>query len=154
MTKNMDMTALDSMGLDELAKLPGAMLLDLKEEIAAAQAAIGQRVETLAKAIDRKYARRAKNAMTKAGKSHGTVNLTDGEITVKVEAKRRTSWDQDKLTRRLAKLSTKQRAQFVTERLSVTEAALKKAPASLRASLVAARTETVNAPSYTLERAA
>lgn len=151
---NLDMTALDSMDVSELAKLPAEMLLDLHNEIKEAQATLATRAATLADTIDRKYARRVKAALKREGKCYGTVTLTDGEITIKAELKRRTSWDQDKLARRIERLKPAERDALVTARFSITDAALKKASAPVRASLVAARTETVNAPDYTLKRAA
>jgi hypothetical protein len=153
--KNISLSALDTLPLDELAALPPGVLADLQQEANDSLALARKRSATLVDALDRRYGAVALVARQAAGKDTGTVKLTDGDYIVAVETKKAVHWNG------LEKLADKIRAggddpavYIVSEtKLTVREAAYKDWPADVRAAFEPYRTVNASRAAYRIERA-
>lgn len=154
--RNIDLSALDTMPLDELAKLPPLVLADLQQEANNALVKDRNRIAILTDALDRRYGEAAQKARQAAGKDTGIVRLADDGCAVIAETKKSVFWDADglaKLRDRIAVEGDDPAVYIVAEtKLTVREASFKEWPANIRAAFEPLRTVRPGKPSYRIER--
>jgi hypothetical protein len=138
----------------ELAQQPAEALhrlqLDAGDLLAAAKAV----VEHIDRAVDLKYADRARQLRLAAGKDTGVVHFDDGAVRVTADLPKRVEWDQRKLAdiaRRIA-ASGDDPAEFVEISYRVSEAKFNAWPESLKSAFVPARTVKTGKAKFTLGR--
>lgn len=156
--QNIDATALDSLSIAELAKLPPTLLADLCQETDAAIALWRKRRALLDFALDQRYGKQAQEARQKDGKDSGVIRLTDGECQIITDAKKSVYWDQTGL----AALAERIRAEgddpgvyiVAKTELTVRETAYKDWPENVRAAFEPHRTVKPGRASYRIERPA
>lgn len=156
--KNIDIRALDNMPLDELAKLPAAVLVDLQDEADNALAEARRRRANLDSVLARRYGDLVGAGLREQGKDTGTVRLTDGDYPVVCEIKKSVYWNADKLTElrdTIAAAGDDPGVYIVTKtELTVREASYATWPAPVRAVFEPARTVKAGKPQYRIERPA
>lgn len=138
----------------ELAQQPAEALhrlqLDAGDLLAAAKAV----VEHIDRAVDLKYADRARQLRLAAGKDTGVVHFDDGTVRVTADLPKRVDWDQRKLAdiaRRIA-ASGDDPGEFVEISYRVSETKFHAWPESLKSAFVPARTVKTGKAKFTLGR--
>ena len=153
--QNIDITALDTFSLSELAALPAAILRDLQDASDNALALARKRKAALDDALDRRYGPVAQAARLRDGKDTGTVRLPEGEHTVVAETKKSVYWDQPKLAEIALKIeaSGESAAVYIVTKteLTVREASYAAWPEEVRAAFEPARTVKAGKPVYRIE---
>lgn len=156
--RNIDITSLDTLPIDEVAKLPPEVLADLQQETNDALALARKRVTTLGDALDQRYGVSALSARQKAGKDTGTVKILDGDFTIVAETKKAVHWSQEGLAKLAEEIRTggdDPSVYIVTEtKFTVREAAYKDWPADVRDAFEPCRTVNASKPAYRIERKA
>lgn len=154
--KNIDITALDTLPVAELAALPPAVLVDLQDEVDASIAQAKKRRAALDQALDRRYSDLVATSRRDAGKDTGTVRLDDDGHHVVCEAKKSVYWDQAKLSglqNEIRDGGQDPDVYIITKtELTVREAAYATWPSAVREAFEPARTVKPGKPSYRIER--
>jgi hypothetical protein len=88
---------LPSLGLQDIAQLPVALLAMLQREIDERMALTKAAKARLDGALIVRCAARAAEERQAAGKDTGTIRLIDGDVTVVADLPKRVDWDQDRL---------------------------------------------------------
>ncbi len=155
MERNIDITALDTMPIDDLAELPATVLADLQDDAGNALALARKRVAILGHALDKRYGPPAQMKRYEQGKDAGIVRIKDGDCTVIAEAKKDVKWDQEKLSKLydLIKESEDPDVYMIKQTtLKVREASYASWPEGVRSAFEPARTVKTGTPSYRIER--
>jgi len=155
--KNIDISALDTMPIDELASLPPAVLVDLQDAAGNAMTLARRRVAMLGDALDRKYGKRAQAERQSMGKDTGIVRLNDDGYEVVAETKKSVVWDQAKLAKLYGQIQTQgedPEVYIVSQTvLKVREASYATWPKGVKSAFEPARVVKAGTPSYRIERA-
>jgi hypothetical protein len=152
MKPNIDITALGTLQIHELAELPIGVLADLQEEVDNALALARRRRAVLDYALDHKYGSDAQKMQLSQGKDSGIIRIDDGEFVVAADAKKSVIWNQDGL-RDLAELIRQSGGnpdEFIVteEKLTVRENAYKNWPSDIQKAFEQYRTVKVGKPTY------
>jgi len=138
----------------ELAQQPAEALrrlqLDAGDLLDAAKAV----VDHIDRAVDRKYADRARQLRLAAGKDTGVVHFDDGTVRVAADLPKRVEWDQAKLAdiaRRIV-ASGDDPSEFLEISYRVSETKFNAWPESLKSAFVPARTVKTGKAKFTLGR--
>jgi hypothetical protein len=137
----------------ELAQLPVELLAALQAELDHAAKQLKAASVKFNSALKVRYATRAAEARRACGKDTGTVRLIDGDYTVVADLPKRIDWDQEKLAqiaRNIAE-SGENPAEFIDNKLTVSERKYSALPEAWRRGLEPARTVKVGALKVTLE---
>lgn len=95
--KNIDVSALDNMAVEDAAALPIDHLCEFQDEIDEAEALWKKRKEALQTALDKRISEKAAAARLAAAKDTGTVHIPDGDLSVACTLSKRVKWDQEKM---------------------------------------------------------
>jgi len=126
----------------ELAQRPGEALHRLQLDAGDLLAAVKAVVEHIDRAVDLKYADRARQLRLAAGKDTGVVHFDDGTVRVTADLPKRVDWDQPKLAdiaRRIA-ASGDDPSEFLEISYRVSETKFNAWPESLKSAFAPART--------------
>jgi hypothetical protein len=142
---------------NDLTGLDLPQLLAAQDEAAGDLAAAKALSLVVAQELARRYGDSAKQALTQAGKSHGTTTLPlqDG-FAAKAEVKQTVKWDSDALMAVAQTLPWERVVALFSIKFSMSEMIYKGVSAlspELRAKIDAARTTVIGEPSVTLTRA-
>jgi hypothetical protein len=155
MKPNIDITALDTLQIHELAQLPVGVLADLQEEVDNALALARKRRAVLDLALDYKYGSDAQKLRLSEGKDTGIVRLDDGEFVVTSGSNKTVFWDQnglDNLAGEINQGGKDPAVYIVTERkLTVRENAYKSWPIHIQKSFEQYRTVKIGKPTYRID---
>ena len=138
----------------ELAQRPGEALHRLQLDAGDLLAAVKAVVEHIDRAVDLKYADRARQLRLAAGKDTGVVHFDDGTVRVTADLPKRVDWDQAKLAdiaRRIA-ASGDDPSEFLEISYRVSETKFNAWPESLKSAFVPARTVKTGKAKLTLGR--
>ena len=126
----------------ELAQRPAEALHRLQLDAGDLLAAVKAVVEHIDRAVDLKYADRARQLRLAAGKDTGVVHFDDGTVRVTADLPKRVDWDQPKLAdiaRRIA-ASGDDPSEFLEISYRVSETKFNAWPESLKSAFAPART--------------
>jgi len=138
----------------ELAQRPAEALHRLQLDAGDLLAAVKAVVEHIDRAVDLKYADRARQLRLAAGKDTGVVHFDDGTVRVTADLPKRVDWDQAKLAdiaRRIA-ASGDDPSEFLEISYRVSETKFNAWPESLKSAFVPARTVKTGKAKLTLGR--
>lgn len=138
----------------ELALQPGEALHRLQLDAGDLLAAVKAVVEHIDRAVDLKYADRARQLRLAAGKDTGVVHFDDGTVRVTADLPKRVDWDQAKLAdiaRRIV-ASGDDPSEFLEISYRVSETKFNAWPESLKSAFVPARTVKTGKAKFTLGR--
>ena len=138
----------------ELAQRPAEALHRLQLDAGDLLAAVKAVVEHIDRAVDLKYADRARQLRLAAGKDTGVVHFDDGTVRVTADLPKRVDWDQPKLAdiaRRIA-ASGDDPSEFLEISYRVSETKFNAWPESLKSAFVPARTVKTGKAKFTLGR--
>lgn len=150
MESNINISMLDSLSLDELARLPAAVLFDLQEAITAEMDAAKAHTRTFAGVLTKRYHERDRDTRLAAAKPSGIIRFEDEGLTVAADAPKQVHWDRDKLEAALRKLEPQIAERYAKRTLVVEERRFAEAPAGVKSLLEPARSVAVGKPSYHL----
>lgn len=151
MDRNIDVAALETMPLEDLAQLPAAVLLDLQNAVSHETEIARTHARTLAAALAQRYGLKEKEARQADAKPTGRIRFDDEGFVVVAEAPKQVHWDRDKLTAAFDKFPVHIAEQYAKWSIVVEERRYAEAPPSLRAALEPARTVSVGKSTYHLE---
>jgi hypothetical protein len=138
----------------ELAQQPAEALHRLQLDAGDLLAAVKAVVEHIDRAVDLKYADRARQLRLAAGKDTGVVHFDDGTVRVTADLPKRVDWDQPKLAdiaRRIV-ASGDDPTQYLEISYRVSETKFNAWPESLKSAFVPARTVKTGKAKFTLGR--
>lgn len=138
----------------ELAQQPAEALHRLQFDAGDLLAAVKAVVEHINRAVDLRYADRARQLRLAAGKDTGVVHFDDGTVRVTADLPKRVEWDQRKLAdiaRRIG-ASGDDPAEFVEISYRVSETKFNAWPESLKSAFVPARTVKTGKAKFMLGR--
>lgn len=156
MTSNrVTLAQLDEMPIEEAARLPVEQLVMLLEEAAEMKAAAKAADDRLHSILTLRYADSAAEARKVAGKDTGTVNLRDGDFTIRADLPKRVVWDQAKLREAVEAIRGwgEDPADYVAVEMKVAETKYNAWPSSIKGLFEPARTVGVGKPTFTIEPA-
>lgn len=136
----------------ELAVCEAQWLLQLKSAAAERLAAAKAVVEHIDRALEMRYATRARELRLNAGKDSGIVHFDDGEVRITADLPKKVAWDQSKLaqiSQRIA-ASGEDPTQYVDISYRVCETKFNAWPQTLKSAFEPARTLSVGKPSFRL----
>ncbi|MBK8084272.1 MAG: hypothetical protein IPK28_10930 [Devosia sp.] len=136
----------------ELAQQPGEALHRLQLDAGDLLAAVKAVVEHIDRAVDLKYADRARQLRLAAGKDTGVVHFDDGTVRVTADLPKKVDWDQNQLAdiaRRIA-ASGDDPTQYLEISYRVSETKFHAWPESLKSAFVPARTVKTGKPAFRL----
>ena len=136
----------------ELAALASESLFQLKNDAADLLSAAKAIVEHVDRALDLKYADRAKALRLAAGKDTGVVHFDDGHVRITTDLPKRVEWDQQRLAeivRRIAE-GGENPAEYVEIGYRVSETKFNAWPESMRGAFAPARTLKTGKPGFRL----
>ena len=109
-------------------------------------------LEHIERALDMRYAQRAKALRLAQGKDSGIVHFDDGEVSVTADLPKKVEWDQATVARLVANITAcgDDPSQYVEISYRISETKFNAWPDSLRKPFSAARTVKVGKPSYRL----
>jgi hypothetical protein len=143
MTPNITIAALDTMGADEIAELPAAVLLDLQDELERFVESAQQRADRFRHALDLRYGQDASLMLAGRQAESGTIRVMDHDAqnVCEVEIPKTVSWDQGKLSVLWDRITANgdDPAVYMKRTLAVSETALKSWPAAVQAEFSDAR---------------
>lgn len=140
----------------DLSGLSLDQLLAAQDEAALAAAAAKGMSQRLSQELQRRYGESAKQALSQAGKDHGSISLPlqDGFV-AKAEMKQTVKWDSDALLELAQTLPWERVRAIFTIKFSMAEkvyAGIAAFSPEMRAKIDAARTTTIAEPAITLSR--
>jgi hypothetical protein len=150
MNQNLDVFALETMLLEDLAQLPAAVLLDLQNAVAHETEIARTHAKVLAAAFAQRYALREKEARLANAKPTGRIRFDDEGFVVTAEAPKQVHWDRDLLAAALDKFPIHISEQYAKWTLMVEERRYAEAPPTLKAAMEEARTVSVGKSNYQL----
>jgi hypothetical protein len=136
----------------ELAALASESLFQLKNDAADLLSAAKAIVEHVDRALDLKYADRAKALRLAAGKDTGVVHFDDGHVRITTDLPKRVEWDQQRLAeivRRIAE-GGENPAEYVEIGYRVSETKFNAWPESMKGAFAPARTLKTGKPGFRL----
>ncbi|CAI8820210.1 hypothetical protein [Methylococcus capsulatus] len=136
----------------QLAELPVESLCRLKHDAAAQLAAAKTLNEHLDRAVEIRYAERARQLRLAMGKDTGVVHFDDGPVRITADLPKKVEWDARQLAalvRRIAD-SGEDPAQYVEISYRVSETKFNAWPAALQQSFAPARTLKTGKPGFRL----
>ena len=136
----------------ELAALASESLFQLKNDAADLLSAAKAIVEHVDRALDLKYADRARQLRLATGKDTGVVHFDDGRVRITTDLPKRVEWDQQRLAeivRRIAE-GGENPAEYVEIGYRVSETKFNAWPESMRGAFAPARTLKTGKPGFRL----
>lgn len=136
----------------DLAALQSDALFQLKNDAADLLSAAKAIVEHVDRALDLKYADRARDLRLAAGKDIGVVHFDDGRVRVTADLPKRVEWDQQRLAeivRRIAE-GGEDPTEYVETAYRVSETKFNAWPESLKSAFAPARTLKTGKPGFRL----
>ena len=111
-----------------------------------------KQLEHIERALDMRYAQRAKALRLDQGKDTGVVHFDDGEVSVTADLPKKVEWDQATVARLVANIVAcgDDPSQYVEISYRISETKFNAWPDSLKKPFSAARTVKVGKPSYRL----
>lgn len=142
--------SLDTMSVADLARLPGALLKNIQDELKTQADLLKKRQTVFSAALDSRYGESAKDKLQYQGKESGTVHINDGDMIVDVEAKKSVVWDQNELAMLWQRIAGAEDdpAVYMKRELKVSETALKGWPQNIQDTFAPARTVKSGKPSF------
>lgn len=136
----------------ELADLASDSLFQVKNDAADLLAIAKALVEHIDRALDLKYADRARQLRLAAHKDTGIVHFDDGNVRVTADLPKKVEWDQKQLAELVARIAAAgdNPAEFVETSYRVSETKYQAWQESLRSQFTPARTVKVGKASYRL----
>lgn len=153
MNQNLDVFALETMQIEDLAQLPAEVLLDLQNAVAHETEIARTHARVFAAALAQRYAQREKEARLANAKPTGRIRFSDEGLVVVAEAPKQVHWDRDLLTAAFDKFPAHITATYAKWTLIVEERRYAEAPPTLKAAIEGARTVSVGKSSYRLQTA-
>lgn len=147
----MNLETLDRPIADLASELMVADLASLSAGIAAEEAVIKRRKETLHAINTRRFLTDATTQLATERKDTGTANLVQNGVTVKVEIGKKVKWDQPKLMAALNNFPPDEAKHYAKVTLEVSETKFKAAPPAIQAALSDARTVETETPKFTFK---
>ena len=136
----------------ELAGYSPEALFQLKNDAADRLSLAKAIVEHIDRALDLKYADRAREMRLAAGKDTGVVHFDDGAVRVTADLPKKVEWNQARLAQLARQIAANgdDPAEYVEVTYRVSETKYNAWPASIRAAFVPARIVNVGKPAYRL----
>lgn len=150
---NTTTSAIEALGVGDLAVLPAVTLANLREEVAKRLEDAKRLDAKLDTALDLRYGSRARQARAEQDKDTGTVRFEDNGFTVVADLPKRVKWNQQRLKELLELIRSgwgEDPADYVKVKFEVSERAYDAWPARLRELFTPARTVETGKPSYEL----
>jgi hypothetical protein len=150
-----DIKAMLSAQISEIAALDIEQLAMLAEEVAAAKAEAAKASSILSVAMNERFGHLATAARALAKKDTGTVRVRSGDYVVIADLPKEVEWDQAELkvaVDAIAKMGEPV-SDYVTTTLKVSETKYGGWPTSLKSIFAAARTVATGKPTYKIEKA-
>jgi len=140
------------MPVGQIAALPADQLAMLKEAADQQLTQAKTVLDWLDGAIALKYAERAAECRSKAGKDTGTIRFEDGDVTVISDLTKRIDWDQAQLAQIAENIASagEDPAEFIETTLKVSERKYTALPESWRKGFEPARTVRTGKPKFRL----
>jgi len=140
------------MPVGQIAALPADQLAMLKEAADQQLTQAKTVLDWLDGAIALKYAERAAECRSKAGKDTGTIRFEDGDVTVISDLTKRIDWDQAQLAQIAENIASagEDPAEFIDTTLKVSERKYTALPESWRKGFEPARTVRTGKPKFRL----
>ena len=140
------------MPVGQIAALPADQLAMLKEAADQQLTQAKTVLDWLDGAIALKYAERAAECRSKAGKDTGTIRFEDGDVTVISDLTKRIDWDQAQLAQIAENIASagEDPAEFIDTTLKVSERKYTALPESWRKGFEPARTVWTGKPKFRL----
>lgn len=150
--KNIDVSALDNMAVEDTVALPIDHLAEFQDEIEEAETLWKKRKEALQTALDKRFGETAAKLRLDDGKDAGTVHIPADQWQVDCELTKRVEWDQDKMVAirdRIARGGGDPFA-YMRAKYDMTETAYNALQPEVRAVFIDARTVKPAKPKYTI----
>ena len=150
---NSTCSAIDALGVQDLAVLPAVTLANLKAEVEKRLEEAKRLDAKLDAALDHRYGPRARQVRAEHNKDTGTVRFEDNGFIVVADLPKRVKWDQQRLKELIELIRSswgEDPADYVKAKFEVSERAYEAWPPMLKELFTPARTVETGKPSYQL----